>query len=190
VSRSQRPTGPSDSRPGRRGTVRVRVARTPRDLGRARRLVREYGASLGVDLEFQGWTHELAHLGEEYGPPRGRLLLAMVGPRTVGCVGVRPFSGRICEMKRLFVRPEARGVGAGRALVAGSLRAARALGYRRMRLDTLGSMEAAMTLYRAAGFREIPPYRFNPIAGARYFERTLGPLRRRSPSSRGTPAAG
>jgi len=173
VSRSRRPTKPSDSPSTSGPPIRIRDAQGPRAVGAARRLIEQYGEGLGVDLGFQGFDHELARLPGEYVPPRGRLLLATVGPRAVGCVGVRPLTARTCEMKRLFVRPSAQGRGVGRALVMASLEAAREAGYRRMRLDTLGSMVPAMELYRSVGFREIRPYRFNPIPGARFFELDL-----------------
>jgi GNAT superfamily N-acetyltransferase len=172
MRRSPSPTGRSGSRrPSRR--IEVRPAAGRRELGLARRLIEEYVRSLEIDLRFQGIDHELGSFPGSYAPPRGRLLVARVGGRPAGCVAVRAFSARTCEMKRLYVRPRFRGVGVGRRLAVASLRAARSAGYRRMRLDTLGSMAAAMTLYRSLGFREIGPYRYNPEPGARYFELEL-----------------
>lgn len=148
------------------------------DLPEVRDLFEEYAASLGFDLGFQEFERELRELPGEYAPPRGQLLLARVGPERVGCVGLRPLDADTCEMKRLYVRPRHRGTGAGRALAEAAVRAARELGYDRMRLDTVPSMGAARALYRALGFREIPPYRFNPIPGTTYMEVAL-----RSPDS-------
>ena len=141
------------------------MATTPEQIATVAELFREYAASLGVDLSFQGFEQELASLPGDYAPPRGRLLLA-----DGGCVALRPLGGDICEMKRLYVRPSARGTGLGRALVQRVIDEARALGYRAMRLDTLPSMTAAAAMYRAFGFREIEPYRFNPVEGTKYFE--------------------
>ena len=148
---------------------RIVVATTPDQIATAAALFREYAASLGVDLSFQQFDEELASLPGDYAPPLGRLLLA----GDDGCVALRPLDGDICEMKRLYVRPAARGTGLGRTLVLRIIEEARAIAYRRMRLDTLPSMTAAAAMYRTLGFREIEPYRFNPIHGTKYFELEL-----------------
>ncbi len=108
-----------------------------------------------------------------YGPPGGALLLAALDGTAAGCVGVRLFEPGCCEMKRLYVRPTARGHHLGRRLAEHSMAAARALGYRRMRLDTLPSMALAQALYVALGFYEIPPYRPSPVPGTRFLEAVL-----------------
>jgi putative acetyltransferase len=162
----------------------LRVARFPEDLEPVRALMREYAASLGFDLCFQDFDRELATLPGEYAPPRGALFVAWTCSRPAGCVALRPLDGDACEMKRLYVRPDCRGGGLGRALVERVLGEARRLGYARMRLDTVPGMEAAIALYRALGFVDIPPYRLNPIPGALYLECVLGE-RARGARSRG-----
>jgi GNAT superfamily N-acetyltransferase len=130
----------------------------------------EYAESLGFDLCFQDFERELAELPGEYAPPRGRLLLGWTDGDAVGCVALRPIDGQACEMKRLYLRPTARGHGAGKALAVAVIDEARAIGYRVMRLDTVPWMTTAITLYKSLGFREIGPYRHNPIEGAKFME--------------------
>jgi putative acetyltransferase len=171
MPRSRPRTRRSGSAPGSGSLLSVRVVRTAREVASARRLVVEYVRGLGVDLAFQGIDEELSSFPGPYSPPAGRLLLARWNGRPVGCAAVRAWSDAgACEMKRLYVRPGFQGRGIGRRLALASLRAARAAGYEAMRLDTLGSMAAAIALYRSIGFREVPAYRFNPLPNARYFE--------------------
>ena len=146
---------------------------TPDDVEQARRLFREYETSLGVDLFFQGFEEELAGLPGKYAPPRGRLLLAADGPMPSGCVALRPLGDSVCEMKRLYVRPAARGTRLGRRLAETILGEARAIGYARMRLDTLPTMREAIRLYRSLGFAEIAPYYESPVVGTFSMERVL-----------------
>jgi len=157
--------------------LRILPAESAGDIALAAALFREYAASLAVDLSFQHFEEELASLPGEYAPPEGRLLLAFRdgAERPAGCVALRKLEKEICEMKRLYVRPEFRGHRLGRALAEAVIAAARATGYHAMRLDTLPQMSEAQSLYRALGFREIPPYRFNPVPGTKYFELALGP---------------
>ena len=138
------------------------------DYETARALFVEYAESLGTDLGFQGFAQELERLPQIYGPPTGALILARSSQGVVGCVGVRSFSAQTCEMKRLFVRDSARGIGLGRELAMAAVDAARRLGYQRMVLDTLEHMSAAQAMYTSIGFYEIPPYYFNPLPGVRY----------------------
>ena len=145
----------------------------------ARMLFREYGASLGFSLCFQSFDEELAQLPGTYAPPQGRLLLALDPAENGqqkygGCVALHPLQEKICEMKRLYVRPEFRGRGLGQTLVEEIIAAARGIGYQRMRLDTVpGVMDAAIKMYRATGFREIQPYTHNPVPGAIFLELEL-----------------
>ena len=138
----------------------------------ARRLVEEYAASLDVDLGFQDFEHEIASLPREYGPPDGAFLLADREGVFLGCVALRKW-GEGCEMKRLYVRPEGRGLGVGRVLAESIIDEARRLGYERMLLDTLPSMSKAQGLYAALGFRPVAPYRYNPVPGTTFMELKL-----------------
>jgi GNAT superfamily N-acetyltransferase len=143
------------------------------ELDAVRELMRAYADSLPFDLGFQGFDRELAQLPGDYAPPRGALLVAHLGDRIGGCVALRPFDGRTCEMKRLFVSPTARGAGLGRLLAEAVIEEARRLGYSAMRLDTTPGMERAQGLYAELGFREIAPYRHNPVDGTRFLELEL-----------------
>jgi len=151
----------------------IAPARSAPDVAEVARLFREYGESLGIDLAFQHFEEELAALPGDYAEPRGALLLARVGDAPAGCVGVRPLDDSACEMKRLYVRPAFRGLRLGDALAHAIIDTARAKGYTRMRLDTLPSMASARKLYANLGFREIPPYRFNPVEGTSFLELAL-----------------
>ena len=153
----------------------IRDAAPDADIDAVRELFLEYQAAIGVDLCFQGFREELATLPGAYSRPAGRLLLAVDGRKILGCVGLRPLGGSDCEMKRLYVRPEARGLCHGRLLVTTVLAEARMASYRRVLLDTLPSMSEAIALYRSLGFADAAPYCHNPIAGALYFSLELRP---------------
>ncbi len=153
----------------------IHAAESGADLGAARELFREYQRRLDLDLGFQGFAEELANLPGAYAPPRGRLLLATQAEdgAVLGCVALRPWGERDGEMKRLYVRPQAHGLGLGRKLAEAVIAEARAIGYRRLLLDTLPSMSAAQRLYESLGFVDIPPYRENPVAGTRFLALAL-----------------
>ena len=140
----------------------------------ARELFQEYAQSLGVNLCFQNFEQELAGLPGHYASPDGRLLLAEYDGQLAGCVALHKWDNGICEMKRLYLRPSFRGKGLGRAIAEKIITDARSIGYQRMRLDTIEPlMKDAVEMYRKLGFREIAPYRPNPIAGAMYMELQL-----------------
>jgi ribosomal protein S18 acetylase RimI-like enzyme len=154
----------------------IRHAVTAAEIGEARVLFEEYAASIDVDLCFQNFSEELATLPGAYARPRGALLLAGAALRPSGCVALRPLPDgdpMIGEVKRLYVRPEARGTGLGRALVSQILVEAAAIGYRELKLDTLPTMGAARLLYASLGFRECAAYYRNPLPGVVYMSLSL-----------------
>lgn len=136
-------------------------------------MLREYVRWIGLDLAFQEIDAELAGLPGEYAPPKGALFVVPEAARLVAMIGIRPLEGVICEMKRLYVRPEARGRGLARQLIARAQDEARRLGYREIRLDTLPMMGDAQALYVALGFSDIPAYYDTPIAGTRFMTKRL-----------------
>lgn len=150
---------------------------TPEQLAATRLIFREYADQLGVDLCFQNFEAELAGLPGDYAPPQGCLLLALLDGEIAGCCAMRPLETvdypNACEMKRLYVRQGFRGLGLGRQLAEAVLDAARIAGYHSVLLDTLNDMEAARALYEDLGFKDIPPYYHNPIAGAHYLKADL-----------------
>lgn len=158
--------------------IRLLAADTPELLEPTRQIIREYGASLAIDLAFQDFDAELAALPAEYAPPHGHLLLALVDGEPAGCGALRALAdvdyANACEMKRLYVRPAFRRFGLGRLLAQALMDEARRIGYSAMLLDTLDEMEAARELYASLGFEDVPPYYFNPIAGAHYLKADLG----------------
>lgn len=153
--------------------MRIKHAHNPLEIEEVRRLFREYEAYLDEDLCFQSFEQELADLPGKYAPPGGALLIAVHKNRTVGCVGLRELADSVCEMKRLFVRPEARGLGLGRKLAAQIIAVARSLGYTLMLLDTLARLTEAMQLYETLGFHTTAPYYNNPLPGVVYLELKL-----------------
>lgn len=154
-------------------TVRLLQAQSPHEWDEARRLVREYAASLNVDLSFQNFDRELEHFTSEYAPPEGAFILAEHDGQYVACIGVRHFADEIGEIKRLYVVPAARGTGLGRTLVERIIVVAREMGYRSLLLDTLPFMKEAQALYLSLGFKPTDAYRFNPVAGSAFLRLEL-----------------
>ena len=154
--------------------LRITQATTHTDIDQARELFKEYEASLGISLCFQNFEQELANLPGEYAPPGGRLLLAREYDQLLGCIALRPVGPTVCEMKRLFVRPEYRNRRLGRVLVEAIIEEARNIGYTHLRLDTISDrMERAVALYRSIGFVEIPPYYPTPVDTTTFMELDL-----------------
>jgi putative acetyltransferase len=149
-------------------------AESPAQIAQARELFLEYAKSLGFSLCFQNFDKELAGLPGDYAPPDGRLLLVEYEGQLAGCVALHKLEPGVCEMKRLYLRPQFRGKGLGRTLAERIIAEARQIGYELMRLDTVETeMKDAVAMYRKLGFNEIAPYRSNPIAGALYMELKL-----------------
>ena len=153
--------------------LQITEVKTPEHVETARKLFKEYADSLGFDISFQNFEKELAELPGDYSPPEGRLYLAFERARPAGCIALRKISDSDCEMKRFYVCPLFRGKGVGKRLAAAVIGEARQMGYKRMLLDTVPSMKRAIVLYRALGFKPIPPYRHNPVAGASFMELIL-----------------
>lgn len=148
--------------------IEIRHARIPDELDAVRDIFREYVGSVSADLGFQNYEAEFAALPGAYAAPAGCLLLGWRGGRAVGCVALRPVDAVTCELKRLYVRPAARGEALGRRLVERMLDEARAAGYRRICLDVLPEFDAAIRLYAALGFQPAPPVTHNPVPGTRF----------------------
>jgi len=164
----------SYSVPSVSSVLKISPADSSEHISQARELFLEYAQSLGFSLCFQNFDKELAGLPGKYAPPDGRLLVAEFDSQVAGCVALRKLNDSICEMKRLYVRPQFRGKGLGRLLAQRIVEEARQIGYSRMRLDTVEPvMKDAVAMYRRLGFQEIGPYCENPIAGALYMELQL-----------------
>ena len=155
-------------------SITITGAETPEDIAAVREIFREYEAWLDLDLCFQGFEDELKNLPGKYAPPKGRLYLAKADTGVAGCIALRPLSDDICEMKRLFVRDQFRGMRIGQLLIERVIDDAKQMGYKAMRLDTLPpKMGKAVRLYESYGFREIPPYYDNPNEGVLFMELSI-----------------
>ena len=159
---------------GEGAAPRILAAASPAEVATCRDLFVAYQQALGVSLCFQGFDRELASLPGDYAPPRGGLWLAWIDRVPAGCVALRPLCEDEAEMKRLYVSPAHRGRGIGRSLAGHVIGAARALGYRALKLDTLASMVEAQRLYADLGFVATPPYNANPLEGVRFLSLSLG----------------
>ena len=153
--------------------VSISQAKTEKQIRQIRELLQEYADSLDVDLEFQNFHQELANLPGDYTPPKGRLLLALDDNYPAGCVALREIGESICEIKRLYVKPQYRGIKLGRRLVEKIIEEAVEIGYERMRLDTLPTMTRAQQMYKELGFEEREPYRYSPVEGTTFMELEL-----------------
>ena len=152
--------------------LQIRPA-TSADLPNVRAMLREYVEWIGLDLAFQEIDAELDGLPGDYAPPRGALFVAVEGPVYLGMIALRPIDRTIAEMKRLYVRPEARGRGLARQLIARLCDEARRLNYTEIRLDTLPKMGEAQAIYETHGFVDIEPYYETPIAGTRFMSKKI-----------------
>lgn len=151
----------------------IREATCADDIAIAADLFREYQTWLDVDLCFQDFEAELLNVAEMYAQPRGIIYIASVNGEDVGVGALRPVSGDRCEMKRVYVRESARGLGVGKCIIDMLIARGQQAGYETMVLDTLPKLEMAQAIYRALGFRKIPPYYNNPLPGVVYFEKIL-----------------
>jgi GNAT superfamily N-acetyltransferase len=155
----------------------IKPAKFPDDLEHVIAILSEYVASPSVSLAFQNYEAEFAALPGKYAAPDGRLLLAWKGPAVVGCAALRRVDASTCEMKRVYVRPDARGESLGRRLIERILDEARAAGYARICLDVLPEFSAAQRIYESLGFQPAAPVTFNPVPGTKYLALDLSPSR-------------
>ncbi len=154
--------------------IQFKKAISHKEYQLGKNLLQKYAKDIGLDLSFQNFENELEELSLQYGPPHGALILIYANRESpVGCFALRLFQQDICELKRMFLDKTFRGRGIGRQMMEKALEQAKALGYSKIRLDSLQNMKAAIALYQEFGFREVEPYRFNPLDGAVYFEKEL-----------------
>lgn len=154
--------------------VTFRIAQTPEEFSAGAELFKQYAEFVDLDLSFQNFEDELKDINRQYNKPKGALLLAYNGSKAVGCVALREWSDETAELKRMFVLEEYQGYKIGRRLLELVLEIAKELRYKKVRLDTLSTMNGALKLYRSYGFYEIPSYRYNPLEGPVYMEKQLG----------------
>lgn len=149
--------------------IAISIATTTKDFALGKEIILEYVAWLDFDLSFQNFDDEINSLEQMYSAPTGGLLIAKVNEEPAGVAGIRQFGNDDCELKRMFVKQDFRGLGLGKALLLESIALARQLGYKTIKLDTAEYMKDAIQLYAQNGFLEIPPYRYNPHESAKYF---------------------
>lgn len=154
--------------------TKFREAESKEEYQLAVELFKEYASQIGVDLAFQNFNSEIEKIDSHYSKPKGAVFIVYNEKELpIGCFGIRSFESDICELKRMYLKKEARGLGIGKLLLEKAIKVAKELGYKRMRLDTLPTMHSAIGLCKKLGFYEIVPYRFNPIHGTKYFEINL-----------------
>jgi ribosomal protein S18 acetylase RimI-like enzyme len=153
--------------------VSYRTCKSQKDFADAKNLFIEYATSLNFELCFQNFEKEISDLPAQYSEPTGCIIMCYENDRPIGCVGLRKFSDGICEMKRLYLKNEARRKGIGRTLTEKVIEKAKRYGYKKMQLDTIETMKEAISLYKSMGFREISAYRYNPVKGVIYMELEL-----------------
>jgi putative acetyltransferase len=153
--------------------IKYIISKSDKDFTDAKDLFVEYASSLNFELCFQNFEEEISNLPAQYSEPTGCIILCYENDKPIGCVGLRKFAEDVCEMKRLYLRKEARGKGIGRVLAIKIIEKAKELGYKKMQLDTIETMKEAIALYKSMGFKEIKPYRYNPLDGVLYMELDL-----------------
>lgn len=153
--------------------INIRIAKDSNDFAEAKKIILEYAGWLGIDLCFQNFDYEINNLQEMYSEPTGALILITLINKTIGVAGIRKFEDNDCELKRMYVKDEYRGLGIGRQILEYAIELAKKMNYDKIKLDTHESMQAAIKLYMGYGFREIPQYRYNPIEEVRFFELDL-----------------
>jgi GNAT superfamily N-acetyltransferase len=153
--------------------IEIKEVKNAEDFSVAKELIMEYVKWLGIDLSFQNFDNEMDTIQETYGNSNGRLFIALINNKAVGVGGIKRFNNRECEVKRMFVQPESRGLGIGKRLLKECIEIAKKLNYETMKLDTADFMKSAIKLYKDNGFIEIRAYRHNPHEEARYFELDL-----------------
>lgn len=150
--------------------ITTTTATTETEFELAKKLMREYVANIGVDLTFQDFENECDNVSMRYAKPDGAFVIANHNDHPIGCFGIQKIDSRTCELKRMYLRKEVRGHGLDEKLLTVAIETAAGLNYQFMRLDTLPSMTSAIRLYQRLGFKEIEPYRFNPIEGSKFME--------------------
>ncbi len=150
--------------------IQFQEAKSPEDFQLAVELFKEYADQIDTDLSFQKFEEEMENIEHQYSKPWGVLYLILQKEKPVGCFAIRKFESTICELKRMYLREKVRGSGMGKTMLLHAIESAKSMQYQKMRLDTLPTMKPAIELYQKVGFYEIDPYRFNPIAGSKFFE--------------------
>ena len=153
--------------------VEIIQASSKQEFDQVRILFREYEAYLNIDISFQDFENECIELPGKYAPPSGQLLLCIYNSKIAGCVALKKLQDNICEMKRLYVRPDYRKKGLGKLLSTRVIEEAINMGCATMRLDTLVRLKVAFELYRSLGFKEIAPYYYNPLPDVVFLELDL-----------------